>query len=128
HQAGSRSQRPEKSRPESGLKNSPFHLRKTVRTNISTNPFRLPLGNPRKIRRLRHPIEHPRPKGLSGYPLSMNPTEIFAILKETASDWMEDQAPTLGAALAYYTVFSLAPLLIIAIAIAGLVFGQEAAQ
>jgi membrane protein len=58
----------------------------------------------------------------------MNPTEIFAILKETASDWMEDQAPTLGAALAYYTVFSLAPLLIIAIAIAGLVFGQEAAQ
>ena len=41
---------------------------------------------------------------------------------------MEDQASTLGAALAYYTVFSLAPLLIIAIAIAGLVFGQEAAQ
>ena len=41
---------------------------------------------------------------------------------------MEDQAPTLGAALAYYTVFSLAPLLIIAIAIAGLVFGQEAAR
>jgi membrane protein len=58
----------------------------------------------------------------------MNPKEIFAILKKTASDWMEDQAPTLGAALAYYTVFSLAPLLIIAIAIAGLVFGQEAAQ
>ena len=41
---------------------------------------------------------------------------------------MEDQASTLGAALAYYTVFSLAPLLIIAIAMAGLVFGQEAAQ
>jgi membrane protein len=58
----------------------------------------------------------------------MKPTEIFAILKEAASDWMEDQAPTLGAALAYYTVFSLAPLLIIAIAIAGLVFGREAAQ
>ena len=58
----------------------------------------------------------------------MNPKEIFAILKKTASDWMEDQAPTLGAALAYYTVFSLAPLLIIAIAIAGLVFGREAAQ
>jgi membrane protein len=58
----------------------------------------------------------------------MKPKEIFAILKEAASDWMEDQAPTLGAALAYYTVFSLAPLLIIAIAIAGLVFGREAAQ
>jgi membrane protein len=57
----------------------------------------------------------------------MNGNEILALLKKTASDWMEDQAPTLGAALAYYTVFSLAPLLIIAIAIAGLVFGQEAA-
>ena len=53
----------------------------------------------------------------------MNPKELFAILKETASDWMEDQAPSLGAALAYYTVFSLAPLLIIAIAIAGWFFG-----
>ena len=58
----------------------------------------------------------------------MNSGEIFSILKKTASDWLEDQAPTLGAALAYYTVFSLAPLLIIAIAIAGLVLGQEAAQ
>jgi membrane protein len=58
----------------------------------------------------------------------MNPKEILPILKEAGSDWIEDQAPTLGAALAYYTVFSLAPLLIIAIAIAGFVFGQEAAQ
>jgi membrane protein len=58
----------------------------------------------------------------------MKPKEIFAILKEAASDWMEDQAPTLGAALAYYTVFSLALLLLIAIAIAGLVFAREAAQ
>ena len=75
-----------------------------------------------------HPPEHPHPKRLPEYPLSMNPKEIFAILKKTASDWMEDQARTLGAALAYYTVFSLAPLLIIAIAIAGLFFGREAAQ
>ncbi|HEY5741242.1 MAG TPA: YihY/virulence factor BrkB family protein [Terrimicrobiaceae bacterium] len=58
----------------------------------------------------------------------MNPKESFQLLKQTAWDWMEDQAPTLGAALAYYTVFSLAPLLIIVIAISGLVFGQEAAQ
>ena len=50
------------------------------------------------------------------------------MLKKAASAWMEDQAPTLGAALAYYTVFSLAPLLIIAISIAALVFGREAAQ
>jgi membrane protein len=54
--------------------------------------------------------------------------EFFPILKQAGLDWMEDQAPSLGAALAYYTVFSLAPLLIIAIAIAGLLFGREAAQ
>jgi membrane protein len=58
----------------------------------------------------------------------MNPKEILPILKETASEWMEDRAQSLGAALAYYTVFSLAPLLLIAIAIAGFFFGREAAQ
>jgi membrane protein len=53
---------------------------------------------------------------------------MLSLLKKTASEWMEDDAPTLGAALAYYTVFSLAPLLTIAIAIAGFFFGKEAAQ
>ena len=37
-------------------------------------------------------------------------------------------APSMGAALAYYTIFSLAPLLLLAIAVAGLVFGEEAAR
>jgi membrane protein len=58
----------------------------------------------------------------------MNPKEAFSLLKTTLFEWLDDQAPMLGAALAYYTVFSLAPLLIITIAIAGLVFGAEAAQ
>jgi membrane protein len=58
----------------------------------------------------------------------MSLKETIDVLKQTFSEWMEDQAPTLGAALAYYTVFSLAPLLIISISIAGLVFGKEAAQ
>ena len=53
---------------------------------------------------------------------------MLSLLKKTASEWMEDDAPTLGAALAYYTVFSLAPLLTIAIVIAGFFFGKEAAQ
>src|SRR5687768_12892003 len=43
-------------------------------------------------------------------------------------DFNEDQAPRLGAALAYYTALSLAPLLILLIAVAGLVFGDEAAS
>ena len=58
----------------------------------------------------------------------MNPKEALSLLKTTLFEWLDDQAPTLGAALAYYTVFSLAPLLVITIAIAGLVFGGEAAQ
>lgn len=53
---------------------------------------------------------------------------VISLLKQTFTEWQEDKAPTLAAALAYYTVFSLAPLLIIVIAIAGLVFGAEAAQ
>lgn len=58
----------------------------------------------------------------------MNLKAFFALLKQTASEYSEDKVSRLAAALAYYTVFSLAPLLIIAIAIAALVFGQEAAQ
>src|SRR5437868_557136 len=58
----------------------------------------------------------------------MNAKEIWELLKETFSDWNEDKAPRLAAALAYYTLFSIAPLLFIVIAIAGLVFGREAVQ
>jgi membrane protein len=50
------------------------------------------------------------------------------LLRETVSEWWEDDALRLGAALAYYTVFSLAPVLIIAIGVAGFVFGEEAAR
>ena len=53
---------------------------------------------------------------------------IGPLLKSVLADWWEDNAPRLGAALAYYTLFSLSPLLIIAVAIAGLIFGREAAQ
>jgi len=50
-------------------------------------------------------------------------------LCETAVySWLDDRAPTMGAAIAYYTVFSLAPMLVMVIAIAGLAFGQKAAE
>jgi membrane protein len=61
----------------------------------------------------------------------MNPlTEVgaFALLKEAFTDWMEDKALRLSAALAYYSVFSIAPLLVIAIGIAGMVLGEEAVR
>ncbi|GAB62220.1 ribonuclease [Candidatus Jettenia caeni] len=53
---------------------------------------------------------------------------IWILLKNTYLEWNEDKASRLAAALAYYTIFSLAPLLIMVIAIAGFIFGQEAAQ
>lgn len=54
--------------------------------------------------------------------------ECWQLVKQAAEAWIDDYAPSMGAALAYYTVFSLAPLLLIVIAIAGLVFGAEAAR
>ena len=50
------------------------------------------------------------------------------VLSKAGSAWIDDHAQSMGAALSYYTVFSLAPLLLIAISVAGLVFGREAAQ
>jgi membrane protein len=53
---------------------------------------------------------------------------FWELVKATWAEFKEDKVPRLGAALAYYTIFSLAPLLIIVIAVAGLVFGQTQAQ
>lgn len=54
--------------------------------------------------------------------------QFWTLTRKSVSAWMDDYAPSMGAALAYYTLFSLAPVLVIAIAIAGLVFGIEAAR
>ncbi len=53
---------------------------------------------------------------------------ILRMFKDTFSNWNEDNALRLAAALAYYTIFSLAPLLVIVIGIAGIAFGQDAAK
>ncbi len=50
---------------------------------------------------------------------------LWDLLKDTFNSWLDDKAPSMAAALAFYMVFSIAPLLIIIIAIAGLVFGQD---
>jgi membrane protein len=58
----------------------------------------------------------------------MHLRQIRDLIRKSVGAWLDDYAPSMGAALAYYTLFSLAPLLIIAIAVAGLVFGQDAAR
>lgn len=54
--------------------------------------------------------------------------ELWSLGKDTVWAWISDYAPSMGAAIAFYTIFSLAPILIIALAVAGLVFGEEAAR
>src|SRR5688500_11885546 len=59
---------------------------------------------------------------------AMKAGEIVGLLKDTYNDWSEDNASRLAAALSYYTIFALAPLLLIVTAVAGLVFGDDAAR
>lgn len=54
--------------------------------------------------------------------------DVFDLFKDTFESWNKDNAQRLGAALSYYTVFSLGPLLIIMIALVGLIFGRAAVQ
>jgi len=53
---------------------------------------------------------------------------IWGLVKDSVNGWINDRAPRKGAALAFYTVFSLAPVLIITIAVAGFFLGEEAAR
>jgi membrane protein len=53
---------------------------------------------------------------------------MASLFRQAVEAWSEDYAPSMGAALAYYTLFSIAPLLLIVIGVAGLVFGDDAAR
>src|SRR5215213_5793414 len=55
-------------------------------------------------------------------------TDISSLVKTAIANWFEHNVPRLSASVAFYTLLSLAPLLIIVIAVAGAVFGKEAAQ
>ena len=65
---------------------------------------------------------------MPGWSDALKPPMMWRLMKDAASDWSRDRAPRLGAALAYYTVFSLVPFLVVVIAVIGLVFGEVAAQ
>jgi membrane protein len=58
----------------------------------------------------------------------MAPSNWFRLAKDAVVAWSDDYAPSMGAAISYYTLFSLAPLLVLVIAVAGLVFGEEAVR
>lgn len=58
----------------------------------------------------------------------MTPRDIGGLLRAAGENWVKDYAQSMGAALAFYTMFSIAPLLLIVISVAGFVFGEEAAR
>jgi len=56
-----------------------------------------------------------------------DPKALWHLMRDAVSAWVDDFAPSMGAAISYYTVFSIAPLLLIVIAIVGFVYGRDAA-
>jgi membrane protein len=74
------------------------------------------------------PLPRPQPARAPAAPQPLRPHHLPKLLKDSVLAWINDDAPSMGAALAYYTLFSIAPLLLIVIGIAGAVFGMEAAR
>src|SRR5689334_25034362 len=58
----------------------------------------------------------------------LTPRALGAVFVRAVTGWWNDNVPRMGASLAYYTLFALAPILVVAIAIGGLVFGAEAVR
>src|SRR5438552_14162666 len=58
----------------------------------------------------------------------MSPTDLIVLYIDSFLRWRKDNAPRMGAALAYYTDFSMAPVRVISVALTGLVFGRQAAE
>src|SRR5688572_26895987 len=54
--------------------------------------------------------------------------QFLALMKRSLAAWSDDYAPSMGAALSYYTLFSITPLLVIVIALAGFFFGDDAVR
>jgi membrane protein len=64
--------------------------------------------------------------GLATMPITVR--AIFKLLHQTVLSWLDNYAPSMGAALAFYTLFSLAPLMLIVVSVGGMVFGEDAAR
>jgi membrane protein len=58
----------------------------------------------------------------------MTPERLWTVLKQAFAGWWDDNVPRMGAALAYYTLIALAPILVVAITVGGMVFGRDAVR
>ena len=102
------------------------HIEEPAAPETKSLQRRRPPGEPRREPQ-REPASQTTPSSRARR-FSWRPKPIFRLLKATYNEWSKDKAPRMGAALAYYTMFSLAPLLVISIAIAGFVFGKDAVE
>lgn len=73
----------------------------------------------------RRPLQPP-PERERSSPVTI--AQLVTLLRQSVAAWNDDDASSMGAALAFYTLFAIAPLLVIAIAVASLIFGGDAAQ
>ncbi|MBI4464747.1 MAG: YihY/virulence factor BrkB family protein [Acidobacteria bacterium] len=85
-----------------------------------------PPSSPQNDRRAHSALKKPANSTLTVRPMFLH--LLGSLLTETLSQWRKDNAPKLAASLAFYTLFSLAPVLMIGVSIAGYFFGPEAAQ
>lgn len=73
-------------------------------------------------------LAHEGPSPRDTAPRRRRPLGAFGILKTAAKDWSEDDAATHAAALSFYTLFSISPLFVVAVAVAGLLYGHDTAS
>lgn len=88
----------------------------------------LPVMDPIAPQPVREPEKQSAPTPYAAVPQRNWFSQQWGMIQAAAKAWLDDYAPSMGAALSYYTLFSLAPLLIIVIAVAGMAFGEQAAQ
>jgi membrane protein len=98
-----------------------------VTVDTATEPAAQPLAAPIPVKP-DAPAAAPAQPAFKPIPQGSLLIRGWHLIKAAVSSWIDDFAPSMGAALSYYTVFSLAPMLLIVIGVAGLVFGADAAR
>ncbi len=79
-------------------------------------------------RHRRAAVDATRSKAHRSWSVDLSAAASWGLLKRVGVSWVDDYVASMGAALAFYTMFSLAPLLLIVVSVAGLVFGEQAAR
>jgi membrane protein len=105
------------------------HLKSWTRAFTETNPATREAvasrpSNKTERKTLTNPFDRPREASAETHRASKSkPAGMVSLFRKTAEEWIEDKCPQLGAALAYYTIFSLAPMVLVLLAVFGLIYG-----